>query len=184
MSKMKRMVGVALLAGIIVLLNGTPGAAQLKLGYINSGRIMAEYKGFQDVTKRIQDLAGTYEKELQSMRRQLEESFKEFENQQLLLSDERKQEKQREMQESQQKIMAFQEEKFGNQGEILQKRQEWSNPIIERMQDILNEIGAKDNYDFIFDTINGNIVFAKEDKYDLTDRLLEEMVKQGPGSKK
>ena len=118
MSKMKRMVSVALLAGIIVLLNGTPGAAQLKLGYINSGRIMAEYKGFQDVTKRIQDLAGTYEKELQSMRRQLEESFKEFENQQLLLSDERKQEKQREMQESQQKIMAFQEEKFGNQGEI------------------------------------------------------------------
>ncbi len=136
---------------------------------------MAEYEGFKKIADQLQTLAGKYEKEMEQLNRDFEQGAKEFENQQLLLSDERKAQKQRELQEQYQKLQMYREEKFGQQGELAQKRQDMSQPIVDKIQEILDDIGSKDNYDFIFDTINGNIVYAKEDKFDLTDRVLERL---------
>lgn len=149
--------------------------AQLKLGYINSGRLMAEYEGFKKIADQLQTLAGNYEKEMDQMNKDFEAGAKEFENQQLLLSDERKAQKQRELQEQYQKLQTYREQKFGQQGELAQKRQELSQPIVDKIQAILDEMGKKDSYDFIFDTINGNIVYAREEKFDLTNVVLEKL---------
>lgn len=175
---MKRFIYGSIIVAIVVLVSNLSTFAQLKLAYVNSGKVMSEYKEFQAITKQMQELSDKYEKELQRMQQELETGSKEFENQQLLLSEERKTEKQRELQEKYQKLLQFREEKFGNQGEILQKRQELSAPIIDKVQKIIDRIGKEENYDFIFDTMNGNIIFAKEDKYDLTDRVLKELEKE------
>lgn len=179
---MKRFIYSSIIVAIVVLVSNLSTFAQLKLGYVNSGRVMSEYREFQAITKQMQELSDKYEKDLQKMQQDLEASGKEFENQQLLLSEERKTEKQRELQERYQKVLQFREEKFGNQGEIIQKRQELSAPIIEKVQKIIDRIGKEENYDFIFDTMNGNIVFAKEDKYDLTERVMKELEKESGSS--
>ena len=64
------------------------------------------------------------------------------------------------------KALQFQNEKFGQEGEIAKKRQELTGPMIKKVQEILEKIGKAENYDMIFDTVNGTIVFAKEEKFD------------------
>ena len=51
-----------------------------------------------------------------------------------------------------------------------------ASPINNRINEILNRIGDDEEYDFIFDANQGNIVYAKDD-FDLTDRILEELQK-------
>lgn len=174
---MRRINFIVLAAGIWAIFGALSANAQLKLAYINSGRVMAENKQFQAIAKQLQDLTEQYEKEMRQMEQELEESQKAFENQQLLLSEDRRAQKQREIQEKYQKALQFQNEKFGQQGEVAQKRQELTEPMIKKVQELLEKIGKAENYDIIFDTVNGNIVYAKEGKYDITDQVLKELEK-------
>ena len=49
---------------------------------------------------------------------------------------------------------------------------ELTQPIIEKMNLVLNELGENEGYDIIFDVAPGGIVYADEG-FDLTDRVLD-----------
>jgi outer membrane protein len=100
-----------------------------------------------------------------------------LEKQSLLLSDKRKKELQDELQEKWIEYQEFLQKKFGQQGEALQKNEELTQPIIEKINAILEKIAKNENYDFIFDTRVGGLVYAKR-AYDLTDRVIEFLSKE------
>jgi Skp family chaperone for outer membrane proteins len=62
------------------------------------------------------------------------------------------------------------QDKFGQQGEAAQRNNELLRPIVEKVNNIINQIATEENYDFIFDSKAG-IVFAKK-SYDLTDKVI------------
>ena len=47
-------------------------------------------------------------------------------------------------------------------------------PIIDKVNTVIQKIGEDGDYDVIFDAAVGNIVYAKED-FDLTDLVLEDL---------
>ena len=52
-------------------------------------------------------------------------------------------------------------------------------PIIGSINQVIHRIGEEEGYDFIFDSVAGNILHAKE-KYDITEAVLEELEKEAP----
>jgi Skp family chaperone for outer membrane proteins len=51
-----------------------------------------------------------------------------------------------------------------------------TKPILDKINQVLEKIATEENFIMIFDSVNGNIAYAKED-LDLTDRVLEELEK-------
>ncbi len=110
------------------------------------------------------------------MKDELERLQEEIESQSLLLSEEKRIEKQQELQRLYFEYQQFTQDVWGPNGKYYQKNLELTKPIIDKINSIIRLIGEEDDFDYILDAATGNIVHARSD-YDLTDRILEELNK-------
>jgi len=148
-----------------------------KIGYIDSQKILATYAPAIDAEKQVETESNKWGEELQKMENDFQAQREELEKQSLLLSEEKKLERQQELQTLALEAQKFQNDKWGEQGEYFKLREQLLKPIIDRINSVINRVGEEEDYDFIFDTVAGNLVFAK-DQFDLTDRILEELEKE------
>lgn len=162
---------------IAVLLIGTGAVqAQLKLGYVDSQQILAADESYQDAQKKLEAESAKWTQELQRMDQEMKEKMESLEQQSLLLSEEKKQEKYQELQNLQIEAQQYQYEKFGDSGEAFRLRKQLLEPVFEKINAVIHKVGEDGGYDFIFDTVNGNLLYA-QDKFDLTDLVIEELKK-------
>jgi outer membrane protein len=103
--------------------------------------------------------------------------IEEIDSQSLLLSPEKKEEKMRNAQEKALAIEKYKYEKLGPEGEYYKKNLELTKPIIDKINNLIQKIGQDDGYDFIFDASSGALVHANTEKYDITQRVLDELNK-------
>jgi outer membrane protein len=146
--------------------------AELKMGYINSAVILAEYEGTKVAEQKMQKEYAKWEQEATERQKEMQTLKDQMEKQSLLLSDERKKEIQAQLETKMADYQKFLGEKFGQQGEYGKKYEELTKPIVERINKIIEQIAKTDNYDFIFDVQNGGLIWAKQ-AYDLTSRVLQ-----------
>ncbi len=177
------MTWIGALLAIAIFGSANPVAAQLKLGYIDSQKILGSYKEAQDAQKQLQELNRRWEEEATNMQRELQTKLDELESQALLLSEERKREKETEFQNLNIRLQQFQQEKWGAQGEVYAKRAELMQPVIDKINAVIKKIGTDDKYDYIFDVVNGNILHVSDSQPDLTGRVLEELNKSVAATK-
>ncbi|GAB4337373.1 MAG: OmpH family outer membrane protein [Calditrichia bacterium] len=160
----------------LVLSASTNTYAQSKIRYINSQRILAEYPEAQQVQKQLDEIRAGYEKEYQQMLTDYENLIKEIENQSLLLSPEKKAEKEKQAQELGLKIEKYRMDKLGPQGEFYRENMRLTQPLYDKIDQVIQKIGDEEGYDFILDVVQGVVLYAKPE-YDITDRILEELNK-------
>ena len=151
--------------------------AQTKLGYIDSQKILAQYQEAIDAQNQLEQIRNQYQAEYEAKVREYQALAQEIESQSLLLSEEKKKEKLRQLQDKATEIDKYKFEKLNPEGgEFYKKNQELFQPIIKKINDIITKLGAEEEYDMIFDASSGTLLHALP-KYDLTSRILEELNK-------
>jgi outer membrane protein len=158
-------------AALGVLLAASLSLAELKIGYINSEDIFQRFEGTKDAQERFNKEVAKWEQEASERQKEMRELKEQLEKQSLLLSSERKAEIERTLQDKLVSYQEFLQTKFGQQGEAIQKNEELTKPIVDKINEILDKIAKEENYDYIFDARAGGIVFAKK-AYNLTERVL------------
>lgn len=163
----------------LMFLIAAPGFGQkLKIGYIHSQKILADYKEAQDAQKKLDEIIRQWENEGLEMQQKLQQLREQYDAQSLLLSETKKKEKQQEVETLWMQLQKFQRDKFDPQsGEVLKKQAELVQPIYDKINAVIKKIGDEEKFDYIFDTANGGILHAGTDQPDLTDRVLEELNK-------
>lgn len=162
---------------LALLVSVRPVSAQLKVGYIDSQKILESYKESQDAQKQLASLNEQWQQEAKNMEQDLREKQDQLESQSLLLSEEKKTEKAQEIQNLYIRFQQFQQEKWGPQGEVYNKQKELMQPVLDKINASIRRIGAEDKFDYIFDVVAGNILYASDDQPDLTQRVLDELNK-------
>lgn len=159
---------IALFAGFV--------SAELKIGFINSERILSEYQGTKDAEEKLKKEYAKWEQEATERQKKMQEMKDQIEKQSLLLSAERKKELEDQLKQEMIEYQKFLQEKFGQQGEIAKKNEVVLQPIIDKVNKILDQIAQNENYDFIFDA-RGSVVWAKKG-YDLTEKVIQILNKE------
>jgi len=167
---MKRTAVAALLA-----LACAGAAAQMKIGHINSETIMQTLPEAIDAQKSIDALVAGWEADLQKMQAEWKKKFDDYDKRKLILTDQVRADQERELREMDQSITDFRNKKFGQNGELFQKQNEIMKPVQNKMFHVLEQIAKDDGYDYIFDRSGEILVLYANDKYDLTQRVLQRM---------
>ncbi|MBO8151967.1 MAG: hypothetical protein DRP91_07450 [Candidatus Neomarinimicrobiota bacterium] len=149
-------------------------SAQIKIGYVDSQRILNEFDEAREAQAKLDMEAKKLQDEYQRLLAKLDSLNKEYERQRLIMSETRRKEKEEEIMELQRQIQDFQVNKLGPNGEIYQKQAELVGPVLEKIKKVIQKIGEEENYDYIFDTVAGNILYA-DPAHDLTDKVLYEL---------
>jgi len=149
-------------------------AKDLKIGYIDSDRILEEYSEFQEARNKLQEEeqayineAGTLEEVVNSMREELAA-------QSLMLSTESRAEKEERLAANEQELNNFRRETWGEGGKLFTRNLELSRPILEKINAAIETISEQDGYDMVFDAASGNIVYAQP-QHDITQLVLDEL---------
>ncbi|MBN1465317.1 OmpH family outer membrane protein [candidate division KSB1 bacterium] len=166
-----------IIAALIFLFCLSADVSAQKFGYINSQQILAQYKEAQDAQEQLDKINKEWEAEGRELQAQFQELGQQLESQSLLLSEERQQEKQAELQALYQKIQQFQNEKWGQNGEFFRKQEEIMKPIYDKINAAIQKVGQEERYDYVFDTVAGNIVYVSDTSNDLTEFVIEELEK-------
>ena len=170
-NKMKWLVAFAVMLGALA----GPAQAQVKMGYIDSEKILNEYKPYLDAQKEFQRYEEELEREVAKRRNDLVKMQETYERQALLLSEKRKQEEQQAIMQKQQDLQRFVQEAADPQrGRLAQKTAELSEPIIRKVNEIITQVAEDEGYDFVLNS--AALAYAKE-THDLTDTVLEALAK-------
>lgn len=151
--------------------------AELKLGYINSEAIFAEYEGTKQAQEKFNKEVAVWEQNASKKQQEIKDLKEQIDKQSLLLSNERKKALEDSLNQKMVEYQKFLQENFGQDGKALKKNEELTKPIIEKINRIITQIAKEENYDFIFDARAGGIVHAKK-VFDLNQRVLEALNKE------
>ncbi len=176
---MKRKLVVLLLGAFAgVALGAVSALAQeVKIGYIDSIKIFAENKETQDAERVYRQEVQVWEAQKQRMEQEIARMGEELNAQSPMLSEEKKQERRLEMQRKMDEYKRFMEETFGDNGLAAKRNKELTQPIVDKINKIIERLAIEQKYTMVFDVANANIVYADK-KLDLTDLVLTELGKR------
>ena len=170
---MKRTMNTGVLV-LFALLIGIPAFGQVNIGYVNSDRIMQEFEEAREAQKKLDLEARQLEDRYMDMTSQLDSLQRVFQQQQFVMSGERRQQKQQEIQNLQQRIQQFQMENVGPQGQIYAKQEQILGPVLQKINAAIKKVAKDGNYDYVLDSVSGNILYAEE-KHNITADVLYEL---------
>ena len=153
-------------------------AQEVKIGYIDSIKIFAEYKETQDAELLYKKEVDVWKAQAAAMEQAIVKLQDELKAQSLMLSEEKQREKKLELDQKMQEYQVFMQDTFGDDGLAATRNKELTQPIVDKINQILERVGEEEGFAVIFDVANANIVWADKD-LDLTERVLTELNTMG-----
>ncbi|MEJ5305032.1 MAG: OmpH family outer membrane protein [Ignavibacteria bacterium] len=150
-----------------------PIFAQVKIGYINSEAIMKELPEAQDAQRKLDNLVQEWQAELRKLESEWKQKYDAYDRDKLIMSDQTRAEKEKELVDLENRIMQYREQKFGQNGELFQKQEEFMKPIQNKIFNALEKIAKEEGYDFVFDKSGEILLLYANEKYDLTNKVLQ-----------
>ncbi len=171
-------ISILLSAVVFVLLAGSAaGRAQaLKIGYINSAKVLQEFPEAQEAQKKLDAMGAQWQGELESMDKELQAKYDDFQKKEPLLKDDEKRAQRDELLALQQKGVQYRQQKFGNNGELALATDSLLRPIKNKVMKVVQEIAKEQHITFMFDRNDQILVLLYgEPKYDYTYQVIDRL---------
>jgi outer membrane protein len=146
-----------------------------KYGYIDSGYILENIPSFRAAQEQLDQLSAQYQKELEGMHAEIEQMYKDFQAESVLLSEDMKRKREDVIISKEKEYKQLQRKYFGPEGDLYQKRQGLVKPIQDDVFAAVQEIANEGSYAVIFDKAAGTTLFYTNPRYDLSDDVLQKL---------
>lgn len=153
-------------------------AAQTKIGYINSQSIMEQLPEAQDAQKQLDALTLEWQNEINKMAADIQRKMDEYDKRKLIMTDKRRTEVEKEIQELDKKMIDYRNQKFGASGELFSKQNELMKPIQEKIFKAVKDVADSEEYDYVVDRSSSTVLLYANTKHDLTQKVLEKIQKE------
>jgi outer membrane protein len=162
----------------LVLLAVSIGTSQpAKIAYVNSETILRELPEAQQVKKDLETTIKVWQDELERMSKELQEGLDDYQKKQALLDPKVKADKEKSLQDLQQKAREYQYQKFDQrEGEAVKLREKKFAPIQERVMKTIEKVAKEDGFNYVFDKLEAatNLLYA-DAKFDLTYKVIDQL---------
>jgi outer membrane protein len=148
-----------------------------KYAYVNTKYILENLDEYKEAQRQLDELSEKWQKELEQMLAELDKKRTTFEAEKVLLIEEQRVAKERDLEEMTNTIREFQKKKFGVGGELFLKRQQLIEPIQDKIYKEIKNIAESGNYSFIFDSSSQSNILYADKKLDKSDLVLRNLKK-------
>lgn len=160
-------------AVVIALIASTGFVAAQKFCYVDTDYILSQSPSYQQAQDQLNQLSVQWQKEVEAKYAEIDQLYKNFQQEQLLLTEELRQKREAEIVQKEKEAKDFQKAKFGVDGELFKKRQELIKPIQDQVYNAVKEMAEKGGYAIVFDKASDMTMLYTNPKYDKSDDVLE-----------
>jgi len=146
-----------------------------RFAYVDTEYILDMLPEYKSAQKQLDLIAETWQKEAEEKKAEIEKMQKDFQAEQILLTEELKKKRANEIKAKELELKEFMNKKFGYEGDLFKKRQELIKPLQDKVFDACQKIAKQSALDFIFAKGGEMIMMYSNAKYDKSDEVLIEL---------
>jgi outer membrane protein len=158
------------------------GAADIRLGYIDSSRIFQEYSDAKDAQQRFDRLVQGWRDEAAEKERTVTQLRQEVRDQSPILSAMKRQEKETALQRAVSEYEAFIQDVWGPSGRASQENDRATGDIVQQIRIAVEKVAGTKALEVVLDASSGFLVYADK-SLDITSEVIAELnAKKSAGS--
>ncbi|MEO8583856.1 MAG: OmpH family outer membrane protein [Flavitalea sp.] len=142
---------------------------------IDTKYILDKIPDYKDAQKTLDDVSAAWQKEIDTKQSDLDRMYRNFEAEQVMLSDDLKKKREDELFMHEKEVRDLQKQRFGFEGDLFKKRQELVKPIQDKVYTAIQKVAVNRHYDFILDKSEGITVIFADPKLDRSEDVLREL---------
>lgn len=160
-----------------VQLNAQAKDAGIKFGVVDIETILKEMPEAIDADKKLKEMGTKWQDTLINMKRDFDDRIQKYQKQKSLMNTEQQNKEEESLQALQMQMMQYQEQKFGNTGELNLTREKFLEPIRIKVRNAIQKVAKDEKFSLVLDKGNPAVLYF-EDKFDLTFKVLD-IIKRG-----
>ncbi len=167
MNKMKKITLLACLFMMMGILSAQ------KVALVNAQEILEALPEYKEARTELAELTASWEKKIEEDYNELDEMYRKYDAEQVLLDDEMRRQKQEDLYKREGEIRDYQKSKFGPDGELFEKRTAMIEPIQEKIYQAIEQFSSTNDIDIMLDRNGSAGVLFANDKYDVTSQIIK-----------
>lgn len=174
MKRMKMMLLLPVMGAVILSMSAPSVSAQAtKIGYVRDELIKKGYPQWLKAEEQWRTETKAWEDEALAKQDELQLLEDEYEKQRLILSDEKKREKEAAISAKKEGLDAFTRQIYGPNGTAERKHALLLDPLLESISKAIEAVAIEGNYDVIF-TLQSGLGYIKEE-FNITDKVIKHL---------
>jgi outer membrane protein len=168
---------VMALALCVLVTAAAPASAEVKIGYIDTVKIFANFKETIEAEEVYKKEVEAWKKQAEEMEADLATMREEIQSQSLMLSAEKLAEKKLAFDQKMKEYQKYMQDIFGDTGEAARRNKELTEPIVEKINGVIDIYAKEQGFTMVLDSSQGVIVYA-DSEIDITDKIIERLGSQ------
>jgi len=160
-----------LILSVAVLISVAGFSQKMKFGHVNTTSVFESMPERETAKNEIEKFARQLEEQLQMLNVELEEKYNNYLENAESLAPSVRQNKEKELADLQQRIQNFQ---ASAQSDLQLKEQELIEPIYDKIQKAINEVGEAEGVLYIFD--ESTLLYHSSESVDVTDKVKQKVL--------
>jgi outer membrane protein len=146
-----------------------------KYAIIDTRYILDKMPDYKTAQKQLDDIAADWQKDIDVKQTELNNMYKSFEAEQVMLSDELKKKREDQLFNKEKDLRDLQRKRFGFEGDLFKKRQELIKPIQDKVYNAVQKMAVTRGYDFVLDKSEGITIIFADPKLDKSEDILKDL---------
>ena len=161
-----------LLVVAAVMISSSTFAQELKFGHVNIQKLVAELPEKVAADQKLQNEAQKLEQNLKVMNEELDAKYTDYMEKRDTFPELIRATKEKEIQEISQRLQNFQQLAQQN---LQQQEQQLLQPIIEKVQKAIDEVGVENGFIYIFDVSSRVVVYHSDKSVDVETLVIAKL---------
>jgi len=146
-----------------------------KFGFVDTDYILNQMPEFREVQQEIDQLSMGWQEEILNMSKEIDQMYAELQAEEVLLTDEMKNERLSEIKEKEAALKEYQKKVFGFEGLFFLKKQELLKPLLDSIWDAIERVSKEQRLAVMFDKSRDLVMVYTDPRHDYTDFVLDEL---------
>lgn len=146
-----------------------------RYGIVDTKYILDKMPEYKEAQKKLDQFSVQWQKEIDDKQGVLDKMYKDFDAEQVMLSEELKKKREDELFVREKELRDMQRKRFGFEGDLFKRRQELIKPIQDKVYNAIQKIAVNRAFDFILDKSEGITVIFADPKLDRSEDVLKEL---------
>ncbi len=160
--------------GVFIFVCMTSSFAQ-KYAYVDTDFILGKLPAYVAAQEQLDKLSQKYQKELETLHAELDQIYKDYQGEVILLSQDMKRKREEQIVNKEKEYKKLQRQYFGPEGDLAKKREALVKPIQDEVFSAIQTIAEQGAYAMVFDKAGSMTMIYTNPKFDLSDQVLQKL---------
>lgn len=155
---------------LVVLFIGFMTSTQAqRVAVVDVNDLLTSLPEYRDAQAQLDEIAAKWKQEIAVEMDKVKSMYNKYQAEQILLSDEKRKQREDEIVEKESSVMELQRLRFGPEGDLFKKRQELVKPLQDLVFSAIETFAQDRGFDIILDKSSGGGLIFLNDEFDKTE---------------